>query len=39
MRHEPVVTAYVVLRLFKDRLVIEGCGRETSRVIPLRVPG
>lgn len=35
--HEPGVTAYAVLRLFPDRLVIEGRGREQSRVIPLRV--
>ena len=35
--HEPGVTAYAVLRLFPDRLVIEGRGRELSRVIPLRV--
>ena len=33
--HQPQVTAYAVLRLFKDRLVIEGRGREKSRVIPL----
>lgn len=35
--HEPGVTSYAVLRLFKDRLVIEGRGREKSRVIPLPV--
>jgi manganese-dependent ADP-ribose/CDP-alcohol diphosphatase len=35
--HEPGVTSYAVLRLFKDRLVVEGRGREKSRVIPLRV--
>lgn len=35
--HEPQVTAFSVLRLFKDRLVIEGHGRESSRVIALRV--
>jgi hypothetical protein len=34
--HEPGVTAYAVLRLFKDRLVIEGRGREKSREIKLR---
>lgn len=34
--HEPSVTAYSVVRLCKDRLVIEGRGREKSRVIPLR---
>ena len=33
--HEPDVTAYCVVRLFADRLVIEGRGREKSRVIPL----
>lgn len=33
--HEPGVTSYAVLRLFKDDLVIEGRGREKSRVIPL----
>jgi len=33
--HEPGVTAYAVIRLFKDRLAIEGRGREKSRVIPL----
>jgi len=33
--HEPGVTAFAVLRLFNDRLVIEGRGREKSRVIPL----
>lgn len=35
--HQPGVTAYAVVRLFKDRLVIEGRGREKSREIPLRV--
>lgn len=34
--HEPGVTAYSVMRLFKDRLVIEGRGREKSREVPLR---
>lgn len=34
--HEPEVTAYAVLRLFKDRLVIDGRGREKSREIKLR---
>jgi manganese-dependent ADP-ribose/CDP-alcohol diphosphatase len=34
--HKPGVTAYSVARLFKDRLVIEGRGREKSREIPLR---
>lgn len=34
--HEPGVTAYSVVRLFDDRLVIEGRGRETSREVPLR---
>ncbi len=33
--HEPGVTAYSVVRLFPDRLEIEGRGREKSRVIPL----
>lgn len=33
--HEPGVTAYAVLRIFPDRLVIEGRGREASRVIDL----
>ncbi len=35
--HQPGVTAYSVVRLFKDRLVIEGRGREKSREVPLRV--
>jgi len=35
--HEPGVTAYAVVRLFKDRLLIEGRGREKSREVPLRV--
>ena len=34
--HEPGVTAYAVVRLFKDRLVIEGRGREKSRTIALK---
>ena len=34
--HQPDVTAYSVIRLYKDRLVIEGRGREKSRTIPLR---
>lgn len=34
--HEPGVTAYAVLRLYKKRLVIEGRGREKSREIALR---
>lgn len=34
--HEPGVTAYSVVRLYRDRLAIEGRGREKSRVIPLR---
>jgi manganese-dependent ADP-ribose/CDP-alcohol diphosphatase len=33
--HQPGVTAYAVVRLFKDRLAIDGRGREKSRVIPL----
>ena len=35
----PETTAYSVVRLFPDRLVIEGRGRENSRVIPLRAAG
>lgn len=34
--HEPGVTAYSVIRLYQNRLVIEGRGREASREIPLR---
>lgn len=34
--HEPGVNAYSAIHLFKDRLEIEGNGREKSRVIPLR---
>jgi 3',5'-cyclic AMP phosphodiesterase CpdA len=34
--HEPGVTSYAVLRLFRNCLVIEGRGREKSRVVPLR---
>lgn len=34
--HEPGVTAYSVIRWFRDRLEIEGRGRETPRKIPLR---
>lgn len=34
--HEPGVTAYAVVRLHPDKLVIEGRGREASREIPLR---
>lgn len=37
--HEPEVTAYAVIRLFKDRLLIEGRGREKSREIKLRATG
>ena len=37
--HEPGVTAYSVVRLFNDRLEIEGRGREKSRKIPLRAMG
>ncbi len=33
--HKPGITAYAVLRLHQDRLVIEGRGREASRVIKL----
>ena len=35
--HEPEVTAYSVIHLFKDKLEIEGYGREQSRVIALKV--
>ena len=35
--HQPEVTAYSVVRLFKDRIAIEGRGREKSREIPLRI--
>ncbi len=34
--HEPGITAYSVIHVFPDRLVIEGRGRESSRQIPLR---
>jgi len=34
--HEPQTTAYCVIRLFKDRLLIAGRGREKSREIKLR---
>jgi hypothetical protein len=34
--HQPQVTAYAVVRLFRERLVIEGRGRETPREIALR---
>ena len=34
--HEPEVNAWSVIRLFEDRLEIEGNGREKSRVIALR---
>lgn len=34
--HQPGVTAFSVVSLFKDRLVIDGRGREKSREIPLR---
>lgn len=33
--HKPGITAYAVLRLYEDRLVIEGRGREVSREIKL----
>lgn len=36
MLYVPETTSYSVVRLFPDRLVIEGRGREKSRVIPLR---
>ncbi|MEO7098260.1 MAG: metallophosphoesterase [Luteolibacter sp.] len=35
--HEPEANAFSVIHLFGDRLEIEGCGREVSRVIPLKV--
>lgn len=35
----PETTSYSVVRLFPDHLVIEGRGRENSRVIPLRTDG
>ncbi len=34
--HEPAVTAYSAIRLFADRLEIDGNGREKSRVLPLQ---
>lgn len=34
--HEPRVNAFSAVRLFADRLEIQGNGREASRVIPLR---
>jgi manganese-dependent ADP-ribose/CDP-alcohol diphosphatase len=34
--HEPGITSYAVIRLFSDRLLIEGRGREKSREIKLR---
>lgn len=34
--HEPEITAYSVIHLSKDKLEIEGYGREKSRVIPLK---
>jgi manganese-dependent ADP-ribose/CDP-alcohol diphosphatase len=34
--HEPGITAYAVLRLYNNHLVIEGRGREKSRKIALR---
>lgn len=37
--HQPAVTAYSVVRLFENRLQIDGRGRETPRVIPLRAAG
>lgn len=36
MLYEPGITAYSVVRLHQDRLVIEGRGREASREVPLR---
>lgn len=34
--HEPEITAHAVIHLFKDKLEIEGFGREKSRVIGLK---
>ena len=34
--HRPQTNAYSAIKLFADRLEIEGNGREKSRVIPLR---
>ena len=34
--HQPEVTAFSAIRLYADRLEIEGKGRELSRVLPLR---
>lgn len=34
--HEPEVTAFSAIRLYADRLEIEGKGREISRAFPLR---
>jgi 3',5'-cyclic AMP phosphodiesterase CpdA len=34
--HQPEVTAFSAIRLYADRLEIEGKGREISRVLPLR---
>lgn len=34
--HQPEVTAFSAIRLYADRLEIEGKGRETSRAFPLR---
>ena len=36
MLHEPGITAYSVIHLHKDKLEIEGYGREQPRVIPLK---
>jgi manganese-dependent ADP-ribose/CDP-alcohol diphosphatase len=36
MLHEPGINAYSVIHLFKDRLQIEGYGREKARSIPLK---
>ena len=33
MLHRPEVTAYAVVRLYKNRMVIEGRGRESSRTV------
>jgi len=39
MLHKPGVTAYSAIRLYQDRLEIEGRGREKSRRVALRALG
>ncbi len=36
MLHEPGVNSWSVIHLFKDKLRIEGYGREVAREIPLK---